>query len=89
MPSSIWIAELHISDRTAEKIRSKHGIEPDDLRTALVAVRGLQFVWHEHEERGLRAIVETTVGKRRVLAVLYPVASPLGDVWNLGSAYYS
>lgn len=86
MPT-IWIADLRISDRTAEKLRSKHHLDPADVRAALVGVQGLRFSWHEHPDRGSRAIVETTVAARRVLVVLYPVAGAMGDTWNLGSAY--
>lgn len=86
MPS-LWVATLLISDRTAEKLRAKHHLEPDEVRDAVVGVRGLRFTWHTHPERGTRAIVETEVDGDRVLVVLYPSASPLGDGWHLGSAY--
>jgi len=87
MPMSIWVAELRVSDATAAKISSKHGLDVDDIRAAIVGVPGLTFAWHDHPVRGLRAIVELEVGTHPVLAVLYPVDDALGDTWNLGSAY--
>jgi hypothetical protein len=84
---SLWVAELHISDRTAEKLRAKHQLEPDDVRNAIVGVRGLRFTWNTHPERGTRAIIETWISGDRVLVVLYPRPSEMGDAWNLGSAY--
>ena len=79
---------MHISPRTAQKVVTKHRLEPDDIRQAIVCVRGLVFTWDDHPERGRRAIVETKIKGRRVLVVLYPVTSdPSGDAWRLGSAY--
>jgi hypothetical protein len=85
--SAIWVAELRISDRTAAKLSSKHGLRACDVRDAVQCVYGLPFAWENHPERGRRVIVEATVAGRRTLVVLYPVGSLAGDVWNLGSAY--
>lgn len=84
---SLWVATLYISDRTAEKLRAKHRLDPDDVRDAIVGVRGLRYAWNTHPERGTRAIVEATIDGDRVLVVLYPEASAMGDAWHLGSAY--
>lgn len=81
--SSIWVAELRISDRTAEKVASKHGLRVDDVRRAVQCVEGLDFAWDDHPERGRRAIVKTLIGNQVVLVVLYPTNDPVGDVWNL------
>lgn len=87
MPS-IWVADLKISPATAEKIAGKHGISEQEIRDHVVAVAGLNFRWHDHPERGRRALVETFIRDQRVLVVLYPrVADAYGDSWNLGSAY--
>ena len=82
------MADLKISRVTAEKIASKHGLGEQEVRDHIVAVAGLRFVWHDHPERGRRAIVETFIGEQKVLVVLYPrVHDAYGDAWNLGSAY--
>lgn len=83
---SLWIAELVISDRTAEKIRRKHHLEPDDVRDALVGVTGLRYVIAGQPEPS-HPIVEFTLKGQRVLAVIYPRTSAMGDAWNLASAY--
>ena len=79
---------LNISWRTAEKITQAHGLTCDEVREAVVCVSGLTFSWHVHPERGERAIVSVQLRGRSALIVLYPVDDELGDVWNLGSAYF-
>lgn len=83
----VWVATLYVSDRTAQKISQKHGLEVQDVEDAIVCVTSLTYTWDEHPERGRRALIETRIGGRRVLVVLYPANDPLGDGWHLGSAY--
>jgi hypothetical protein len=86
--STIWVADLTISQATAGKIARKHGISEQEIRAHVVAVAGLRFRWHDHPERGRRAIIETVIQGERVLVVLYPkVRDTYGDSWNLGSVY--
>lgn len=85
MPSPIWVAKLLISDATAAKIRSRHGVDPQEVRDAVVCRTGLRFGWHDHRDRGRRAIVETEIRERPALVVLYPAGD---DVYHLGSAYF-
>ncbi len=83
----IWIADLRISRKTSVKIWTKHGLTEQEIRDAVQCVAGLSCVWHDHPDRGKRAIVETFI-RRRVLVVLYPRPDDAyGDSWNLGSAY--
>lgn len=84
MPEQLWIAVLLISEPTAAKIREVHGVDVNELRDQLVAQVGLPYKWDDDPERGRRALVETSVGRKSVLAVLYPVGD---DVYRLGSAY--
>jgi hypothetical protein len=86
--SSIWVGELRISAKTATKLSSKHGLRACDVRDAVQCVYGLPFAWDYHPERGWRVIIKAVVARRQILVVLYPVDDPIGDVWNLGSAYY-
>lgn len=86
--SSLWVAILHISDRTAQKIIQSHHIWPDDVRGAIVCQSGLRYVWHADPQRGRRALVEILLHGRKVLVVLYPAIDPLGHAWHLGSAYH-
>lgn len=87
MAPTIWVAELRISDRTAHKVSTRHGLHADEIRDAVQCVEGLPFAWDDDPERGLRAIVEVEIRHQLYLVVLYPVSHPMGDVWRLGSAY--
>lgn len=87
MPQSLWVARLIVSDATAAKLASRHGLDYRDVNAAVVGVEGLAFVWHDDPERGRRALVEAIVNRRVCVIVLYPVEDPLGDVYALGSAY--
>ncbi len=81
------MAELIISERVSSKISSCHNIDPFDVRQAIVAVEGLRYKYRSDPPRGPRYYVEFWIGADRVLAALYPVEHPLGDVYALGSAY--
>jgi hypothetical protein len=87
MAETIWVAQLRISNATAHKISTQHGLQADEVRGAVECVRGLPFVWDDDPDRGRRAIVETFIRGYRVLVVLYPADDPLGEVFDLGSAY--
>jgi hypothetical protein len=88
MPPRLWVARLHISARTAQKIIARHAITPEEVRDAVVLRSGLRYVWHDHPQRGRRALVEVVIRGGRTLVVLYPVDdAPFGDEFNLGSAY--
>ena len=88
MVSTLWVAELKISPRTAEKISQVHGLSADEVRESVECVSGLAFTMDDHPERGTRAIVEVFIRKRRCLVVLYARQDDaFGDAWNLGSAY--
>jgi hypothetical protein len=89
---SIWVEELRISERVAEKLTEKHGISASQVRAAIVQVPGLDFAWDFDTERGFRAIVRASIeGDREdneAVIVLYPTENPADQAWRLGSAYY-
>ena len=87
MVEPLWVARLIISPATEAKLSSRHGLAADEVRDAVVCVRGLQYVWNDDPVRGRRAFVDVSIRARPVLVVLYPVLDPLGDVYALGSAY--
>lgn len=87
MAPTIWVAELRISRRTADKVSSLHGVQDDEIRDAVECVERLPFTWDDDPDRGLRAIVRVQIRGRAFLVVLYPTDDPMGDVWRLGSAY--
>ncbi len=84
---TIWVAVLHVSPATAQKISGRHHISEHEIRDAVQCVSGLMYTWDEHPVRGKRAIVEVFIREHRVLLVLYPRPDPFGDAWDLGSAY--
>lgn len=88
---TIWVEELRISERVALKIINRHGIYPAQVRSAVVGVAGLEYSWDFDRERGVRAIVRTSMEVNGeisdVLVVLYPTANPVDHAWRLGSAY--
>lgn len=87
MLPSLWVAQLIISEATAQKLSAKHGLDWREVRDAIVCVRDLPYTWHDHPERGRRAMVEVAIQGRRCVAVLYPVGTSQEDVFALGSAY--
>ncbi len=89
MARRLWVAQLLISAATLRKIAEDHRIAEREVRDALECVAGLDFTWHVHETRGERAIVSTRVRGRPVLAALYDAEHPLGDVYWLGSIYFT
>lgn len=78
-----------MSERTQQKIIQKHGITAEEVRDAVMCVPGLDFAWHDHAQRGLRAIIKARIRGRKMLVVLYPAESAFGDAWHLGSAYFT
>jgi hypothetical protein len=87
MARSLWVAKLIVSAATAEKLAAKHRLDSREVRAAIVGVAGLTYVWHDHPERGRRALIEVSISGRRCVAVPYPVDDAAGDVYALGSAY--
>ncbi len=82
----VWVARLHISWRTATKLRAIHAFEPDDVRQAIECVVGIRGKWVVDDARGRRLMVKSLVAGRPALIILYR-ASWAHDEWNLGSAY--
>jgi hypothetical protein len=83
-PRTIWIAEVLVSEMIAEKIRSKHGLDPDEIAT-LAKSPPPRIGRYVADHRGTRLYVKlSTREKRGVLVVLYPLGN---DVWRLASAY--
>jgi hypothetical protein len=86
---TIWVGRLSISTKVARKIIDDHEITPDEVRDAVQCRRGLVAARNVHPTRGERFIVETSIRSRPALVVLYGRDDPLGDSWNLGSAYFT
>jgi hypothetical protein len=76
-----WIAQIIVSDDTAEKIRAKHNLEPDDI---IAAIQSPPARSGRLDPDGERLYIQVTMKKRPVLVVLYDAGD---DVWHLASAY--
>ncbi|MBT0772586.1 hypothetical protein KIH74_26825 [Kineosporia sp. J2-2] len=82
----IWVAVLLISDQVAQKIISKHGITPDEVRHAIQCKPRLRGRHEQDPPRGPRYYLKVEIRGRRCLAVLYP--SPKDrETFALGSVY--
>jgi hypothetical protein len=86
--TTVWVARLSISCRTAQKVTQLHGITEVEVRDAVECVRGLYGRWDDHSERGRRALIDVTVRGRPATVVRYPSEHPMGDAWKLGSVYF-
>lgn len=82
---AVAVAELRISERTAEKLRDGHGVDADDVRDAVENVPGLRGNMHFHPQRGWRMLLAVQVRGESCRVVLYPTDAD--EVWNLGTAY--
>ena len=78
---------MKVSRATAHKLSTMHGLQAAEIKDRVECVRNLPCKWNDHPIRGRRAIIETFVRGQKVVVVLYPVNDPLGDVYDLGSAY--
>lgn len=83
--TTVWVARLNISCRTAQKITQLHGITEVEVRDVVECVHGLYGRWDDHPEQGRRALIDVTVRGRPATVVLYPSEHPMGDAWKLGS----
>ncbi len=81
-----WVARLHSSERTAQKISGKHGLRVCDVRDAVVCQTGLGARPHRHPQRGLRLYVDVVIDGWAVLVVVKPHEYQ-ADEYYLVSAY--
>ncbi len=66
------MASLRISQATAHKISTVHGVQADEVKAAVQFVSGLRFTWDEDPDRGRRAIVAVRIRGKSWKVVLYP-----------------
>ena len=82
--TTAWVAKLFVSERTRQKIATKHRLDVYEIGREVLCVEGLRGKWDEHPERGLRLLVKVRIRDLSMLVVLYPRGK---DEWDLGSAY--
>ncbi len=82
-----WVARLHVSEPTAQKVSGgKHGLRVRDIRDEVVCRRGLTAREDRDPERGLRLYVDVVIDKEPVLVVLKAHRYQV-DEYYLVSAY--
>jgi hypothetical protein len=82
--SVVFVAEVHVSGRTADKLRYKHGIDADEV-AALVSSPPSRVGRRLRDERGTRVVIDARLADfREVRVVLYAAGD---DEWYLASAY--
>jgi hypothetical protein len=83
-PRTVWVAEVLVSEAIAEKIRSKHGLDPYEI-AAQIKPPPPRFGRYVTDHRGTRLYAKVRTRKRLdVLVILFPLGD---DVWRLASAY--
>ncbi len=83
---TLWVAELRISEKTAQKLLHKHHVEPAEVRDSVVCRIGLPFRIDDDPQRGKRFVVTVAIRSERWLVVLVP--SPRdADIFALATAH--
>lgn len=83
-PRVVWVAEALVSQAIADKIRSKHGLDPGEI-AILIKSPPPRVGRYVVDHRGTRLYVMVRTRRRLpVLVVMYPMGD---DVWRLASAY--
>ena len=83
----LQIAEIRVSSSVEMKLRHKHRITGNFVRSVLVMQNDVIGRWSESEKYGVRYQVRCKINNKEVLmAYLYPLNVNLG-IWNLGSAW--
>ena len=80
----VYIGWISISPAVAEKIQTKHGITPDEVREACSGHTVAK--WEVHPEHGRRLLVIGTTGGGRTLKVVLQPIDPRDGTWRLRTA---
>lgn len=81
-----YIAQVLIDPSIEAKIKTKHNVTSDDVRSALEYPARVSAAWEEHPDHGRRLVASgTTRTGRPILAWLEPVDETDGT-WRLRSA---
>jgi hypothetical protein len=73
-----------LSQRCADKIRDKHGLDPDQVVRLVQSPPPREGRYVHDDERGTRLLIMVNLDQQGVLAVLRPLGD---DAWRLVSAY--
>ena len=85
------IRELYISEKTAQKLKAKHGIDPEAARNAIEGLDGYHCRWiGDGVTEPERVLLVRMIDGVACICILFPVHNGDDDeCWHLGSAYPS
>lgn len=87
MARDFWIAEILISDRMEEKIRTHRFVTGRQVRQACIPAAYDEARWDHHEEHGQRLAVACTTQDGVVLKVLLQPVDVAEGIWRLRTVW--
>ncbi|HEV2757103.1 MAG TPA: hypothetical protein VG318_15155 [Actinomycetota bacterium] len=81
-----WVGEIRFSDAVTSKLRSKHNLTPDQVRSAVACGQHDTAVWHDHPVYGRRLILRGSDLVGPILVYLRPIDTDDG-VWQCLTAW--
>jgi hypothetical protein len=79
-----YVAEIQISPAMAQKIQSKHGVTPDEVRE--LYTKTVPGQWIHDPERGRRLLVIFRTSAGRTLKIVLQPVDVAGGTWRLRTA---
>lgn len=83
MPN-FYIGEIIISAAMAQKIQSKHGVTPDEVRELYTRI--VPGTWHDDPTRGARVYVIFRTSAGRTLKIVLQPVDVHDGTWRLRTA---
>jgi hypothetical protein len=85
--SRFYIGHVEISAAMGQKITSKHGVTPDEVREACQTPgRYLRASWHDDPRHGRRLLVIGRTNAGRVLKIVLQPVDVADGTWRLRTA---
>ncbi len=82
-----YIGYIEISDKMAEKLLTRRGLTPTDVRDACQEPnRYRRAAWHTHPEYGRRLILFGSTGNGVLIKVILQPVDPRDGTWRLRTA---
>jgi hypothetical protein len=68
-----WIGDITFSQAVEAKLRTKHNLTPDQIKSAVAWGQHDSAVWHDHPEYGRRLILGGSDAAGSMLVYLRPI----------------
>lgn len=81
-----WVGEIRFSAAVEMKLRAKHGLTPDEVRTAVSVGAHDRARWDDDPRRGRRLIIFGRDERGTIVAYLRPIDRRDG-VWQCVTAW--